>query len=62
MTMPQSPEIQTPGEPIGEPMPGTPIDEPMEVPEPKEPDYRAPGSEEPPMTAPREDPEADPDV
>jgi hypothetical protein len=56
MSIPQDPEIQTPGDPTREPMPGDnpPIDTPME---PTEPEIRAPGSEDAPMDAPREDQE-----
>jgi hypothetical protein len=60
MSIPQDPEIQTPGDPTRDPMPGSqelpddnpPIDTPME---PTDPEIRAPGSEEMPMDAPREE-------
>ena len=52
MSIPQDPEIPTPL-----PDENPPIDTPAEVPQPTEPEIRAPGSEEVPMDAPREDPE-----
>jgi hypothetical protein len=61
MAMPQSPEIQTPGEPIGEPVPGEPdlpddnppIDAPIQ-PEITDPDVGPPGTDDSPMPPPEE--------
>ena len=60
MTIPQQPpepEIQDPTLPEN-----PPIDTPTEIPPHDEPGWRAPGENEPPMEAPREEPEVEADI
>ncbi len=60
MTIPQQPpepEIQDPTLPENRP-----IDTPTEIPPHEEPGLEAPGSDEPPMTLPREDPEPEAEI
>jgi hypothetical protein len=63
MSMPQQPPEIPPEEPSDEPpSPGGPTDTPPEIPEPNEPDWRAPGAEDYAFRMPKDNPDVETEI